>query len=50
MNNQRYSSLSECENTTFFKEILQVVSSTQEAIDKMDLADTAIIILRKKGH
>ncbi|OGT06716.1 MAG: hypothetical protein A2103_01115 [Gammaproteobacteria bacterium GWF2_41_13] len=43
-------SLDGCENTIFFEEILRGVCSTQEAIDKMDLGDTAVIICKKSGH
>jgi SAM-dependent methyltransferase len=41
-------SLIECQNTALYNEVLRAVGSTQAAIDKLDLADTAIIILMKR--
>jgi hypothetical protein len=40
-------SVIECQNTALYDEVLRAVCSTQEAIDKLDLADTAIVILMK---
>jgi SAM-dependent methyltransferase len=40
-------SVIECQNMALYNEVLRAVCSTQEAIDKLDLADTAIVILMK---